>query len=76
MIPKDIKPEFLTGLTKFDKFLQKLEIMIINEMMADDGPVSMGLGNVSTHDARRTLSGQDPNNDMSYDRWKQRQRQW
>ena len=41
--------------------------MIINEMVSDDGPVPMDLEYVGTHDARTTQSGQDANNDMSYD---------
>ena len=45
--------------------MQKLEI-IINEMMADDGP-PMDLGNVGTHDARTTQNDQNAMNDMSYD---------
>ena len=44
VMPKDIKREFFTGPTKFDEVMDKLEI-IINEMMADDGPVPMDLGN-------------------------------
>ena len=63
MMPKDIKREFLTGPTKLDEIMEKLEI-IINEMMAD---VPMGLGNVGTHDARTTQSDQDSSNDMSYE---------
>ena len=35
--------------------MEKLDI-IINEMMADDGPVPVDLGNVGTHDARTTRS--------------------
>ena len=35
--------------------------------MADDGPVPIDLGNIGTHDARKTQSDQDANNDMSYD---------
>ena len=65
-MPKDIKREFLTGPRKFDEIMEKLEI-IINEMMADDGPAPMDLGNVGTHDARTTQSDQDASNDMSYD---------
>ena len=65
-IPKDIQREFLTGLGKFDKILEKLEI-IINDLTADDGPVPMDLGNVGTHDARTTQSDQVASNDMSYD---------
>ena len=37
-MPKDIKREFLTGPRKINEIMGKLEI-IINEMMADDGPV-------------------------------------
>ena len=49
VVPKDIKREFLKGLRKFDELMEKLEI-ITNEMMADDGPVPMDLGNVGRHD--------------------------
>ena len=62
--PKDIKQEFLTGPRKFDEIMEKLEI-IVNEMMADHGPVPMDLGNVGTHDAKMTQSDSDTNNDMS-----------
>ena len=65
-IPKDIKREFLTGPRKFDEMMEKLKI-IINEMMADDGPVPMDLGNVGADDVRTTQSDQDARNDMSYD---------
>ena len=65
-MPKDIKQEFLTGPRKFDEIKDKLEI-IINEMMADDGPVPMDLGNVGTHNARTTQSDQDASIDMWYD---------
>ena len=51
MMPKDIKRKFLTGPRKFDEITEKLEI-IVNEMMADDGPVPMELGNVGTHDTK------------------------
>ena len=47
MMPK-IKREFLTGPRKFDEIMEKVEI-IVNEMMADDGPVPLELGNVGTH---------------------------
>ena len=46
--------------------MKQLEI-IINEIMADDGPVPMDLGNVGAHDARTTQSDQDASNDTSYD---------
>ena len=49
-MPKDNKREFLTGQRKFDEIMETLEI--INEMVADDGPVPMDLGNVGTHDAK------------------------
>ena len=65
-MPEDIKREFLTGPRKLDEIMEKLEI-IINEMVADDGPVPMDLGNVGTHDARTTQSDQDARNHMSYD---------
>ena len=52
MMPKDIKREFLTGPRKFDEVMGKLEI-IINEMMADDGPTPMELGNNSGGMTRR-----------------------
>ena len=45
--------------------MEKLEI--INEMMADDGPGPLDLGNVGTHDARTTQSDQDTSNDTSHD---------
>ena len=61
-----IKRAFLTGPWKFDEIMEKLEI-IINEMMADNRPVPMGLGNVDTHDARTKQSDQDASNHMSYD---------
>ena len=41
--------------------------IIINDMMADDGPLPMDLGNVGTHDAKTTQSDHDVSNDMSYD---------
>ena len=66
MMPKDIKREFLTGPRKFDESMEKLEI-IVNEMMADDGPTPMDLGNVGTHDAKTTQSDSDTGNDMSYE---------
>ena len=66
MMPQDIKREVQTGPMKFDEIMDELEI-IINEMMADDGPVPMDLGNVGTHDARKTQSDQGASNDMSYD---------
>ena len=65
-LPKDIKREFLTGPEKFDEIMEKLEISI-DEIMADDGPVPMDLGNVGTHDAKTTQSDHDVSNDMSYD---------
>ena len=58
MMPKDIKRESLTGSRKFDEILDKLEI-IVNEMMADDGPVPMDLGNVGTRDTKMTQSDFD-----------------
>ena len=48
------------------KSRKKLEI-IINEMMADDGPVPMDLGNVSGHDPKSTRGDSDTSNDMSYE---------
>ena len=48
------------------KLMEKLET-IINEMMADDGPVPMDLGNVGTHDTKMTQSDLDTGNDMSYE---------
>ena len=65
-MPKDIKREFLTGLRKFDEIMEKLDI-IISEMMADDGPVPIDLGNVGTHDAKMTHSDSDTSNDMAYE---------
>ena len=49
MMPKDIKRELLTGPRKFEEIMEKLEI-VINEMMADDGPVPIDLVNVGTND--------------------------
>ena len=66
MMPKDIKREFLTGPRGFDEIMGKLEI-IVNEIMADDGPVPMDLGNVGTHDIEMTQSDSDTSNDMPYD---------
>ena len=48
---KDIIREFLTGPREFHQIMEKLEIST-NDMMADDGPVPMDLGNVDTHDAK------------------------
>ena len=45
--------ELMTGPRKFDEIMEKLEI-IVNEMMADDGPVPMDLGNVGAYDAKTT----------------------
>ena len=45
IMPEDIRQEFLTGPRKFDEIMEKLEIIVI-EMMADDGPIPMDLGNV------------------------------
>ena len=66
MMPKDIKRESLTGPRKFDKIVEKLDI-IVDEMMADDGPVPMDLGNVGTHDTKMTQNDSDTSNDMSYE---------
>ena len=64
MIPKDNKREFMTGPRKFDEIMEKLEI-IVNEMMSDDGPTPMDLGNVGAYDAKTTQGNSDMNNDMS-----------
>ena len=66
MMPKDIKREFLTGPRKFDEIMEKLEI-IVNEMMADDGPVPMDLVSVATHDTKMTQNDSDTSNDMSFE---------
>ena len=66
MMPKDIKREFLTGPRKFDEIMEQLEI-IVNEMMADDGPTQTDLGSVGAYDAKTTQSGSDTSNDMSYE---------
>ena len=66
MMPKDMKREFLTGPRKFDEIMEKLEI-IINEMMADDGPIPMYLGNVGGYDTKTTQGDSDTSNDMSYE---------
>ena len=39
---------------------------IVNEMMADEEPVPVGLGSFSAHDAKMTQDDSDTNNDMSY----------
>ena len=65
MMPKDIKCEFLTGPRKLDEIMGKLEI-VINEMMADDGPTPMDLGNVSGCDTKTTQGDSDASDDMSY----------
>ena len=49
-----------------EEIMEKLEI-IVNEMMADDGPIPMDLGNVGAHDAKMTQSVSDMSDDMSYD---------
>ena len=66
MMPKDIKLEFLTEPRKIDEIMEKLEI-IVNEMMAYDGPVPMELGNVGTYDTKTTQNDSDTSNDMSYE---------
>ena len=55
MMRKDIKRDFFTGPRKFDEIMEKLDI-IINGMMADDGPTPMDLGNVSGYDTKTTHS--------------------
>ena len=65
MMPKDIRRQFLTRPKKFDEIMVKLEI--INETMADDGPVPMDLGNVGGYDARMMQSSHDMNNEISFD---------
>ena len=65
-MPKDIEREFLTRPRKFDEIMEELEITI-NEMMVDDGPVPMDLGNVGAHDAMMTPRSSDTSNDMSYE---------
>ena len=66
MMPKDIKRDFLTGPRKFDEIMEKLEITV-HEMMADDGPVPMDLGNVRGHDTKSTQGDSDTSNDMSHE---------
>ena len=44
--------EFLTGPRKFDEVMEKLEI-IVDDMMADDGPIPMDLGEMSVRTTRR-----------------------
>ena len=41
--------------------------MIINVMVADDGPVPLDLESAGTHDAKRTQSDLGTSNDMSYE---------
>ena len=56
-MPNDIKREFLTGPSKYGEIMEKLEI-IINEMMADDGPVPMDrFGHEQRHVMRRRVCG-------------------
>ena len=67
MMPKDIKRVFLTGPRKFDEIMEKLEI-IINEMIADDGPLPMDLVKCRyARCARRRRVTSDASNNMSYD---------
>ena len=54
------------GPRKFAETIAKLEI-IINEVMADNEPVPMDLGNFGTHDAKMTQSDSDTSSDMSYE---------
>ena len=54
------------GPRNFDEIMEKQEI-IVNEMMADYGPVPMDLGNVGTHDTKMTQNDFDTGNDMSYE---------
>ena len=56
----------MTEPRKFDEIVEKLEI-IIDETIADDGPVPMDLGNVGTHDVKMTQSDSDTSNDMSHE---------
>ena len=67
MMPKDIKREFLTGPRKLDEIMEMLSTSLSNELMADDGPVPMDLGNVGTHDTKTTQSDSDTSNDMSHE---------
>ena len=66
MMPKDIKREFLTGPRQFDEIMEIREV-IVNEMLADDGPVPMDLRNVGAYDSKMTHSAPDTSNDMSYE---------
>ena len=61
-MPKDIKREFLTGPRKLDEIK-----IIVNEMMADDGPVPKDLGNVGAYDAKTTQGDSDTSNDVSHE---------
>ena len=61
MMPKDVNREFLTGPRKIDEIMEKLEI-IVNEMMADDGPVPMDLGNASGYDTKTSQRDSDTSN--------------
>ena len=63
---KDIKRELLTAPRKIDEVWKNLEITV-NEMMFDDGPVPMDLGNVGVHDTKTTQNDSDTSNDMSYE---------
>ena len=61
-VPKDIKREFFTGPRKLVEIMEKGEI-IVNEMMADDGPAPMDLGNVGAYDAKTMQGDSDTSND-------------
>ena len=66
-IAEDIRREFPTRPRKLDEIMKKLEIIIINEMLADDGPTSVDLGSVDVHDAGMMQSDKDMSNDTSYE---------
>ena len=57
---------FLTGPRKLGEIMEKLEILV-NEMMADEGPLPVDLGSVGVHDTKTTHGESDTINDMSYE---------
>ena len=65
MMPNDIK-RVPDGTEKIRRNYEKLEILA-NEMMANDGPVPMDLGNVGVHDTKTTHGDSDTSNDTSYE---------
>ena len=66
-MPKDIRMgNSSRDRGNFDEIMEKLEI-IVNEMMADEGPVPMDLRSVGTLDTKMTQNDSDTSNDMSFE---------